>query len=154
MVNPFVDTLHIRLDRSACLALIGLCGHIMAAGVTLWLAASVAAVWLLLLIPVVVSALYAIARPLPKWVPVDGLFRWAADDRWYWQGRDRGLVEAECLDAQLLGTVALRLRLREQAGGRRRTLLIFFDAITADEHRHLRARATLRGRGRLPIPDD
>lgn len=153
MVNPFVDTLHLQIGRSACLGLISLFGHGMAAAVVLWLAGATAAAWSLLLVPIVVSALYTIAYPLPRWAPADGQFRWTADDRWYWRGRDDNSVEAECLDAQFLGTIAVRLRLREQTGGRRRTLLIFFDGVTADAHRHLRARATVRGRGRMRVRD-
>lgn len=152
-MNPFVDTLHLQMGRSACLGLISLFGHGMAAAVALWLAASTASAWSLLLVPIVVSALYSIVYPLPIWAPADGLFRWAADDRWYWRRRDGSSVEAECLDAQLLGTIAVRLRLREQTSGRRRTLLIFFDGVTAAAHRHLRARATLRGRGRTRARD-
>lgn len=150
-MNAFVDTLHLRIGRSRCLSLISLCGHGVAVAIVIWLAWSAAPGWLLVLLPIVLSGLYGIRYPLPTWIPVDGRLRWAADDRWYWQARDGQVVAAECLDAQLLGAIAVRLRLKEQTGGRRRTLLIFFDAVEADVHRRLRSRATVRGRGGVPV---
>lgn len=147
-MNPFVGTLHLRVVRSTCLSVVGLGAHGVAAVVIAWLAWSTALLWLCLLLPVLLSACYQIRHPLPAWHPDDGLFRWAADDRWYWQTRDDKIVEAECRDAQLWGAVAVRLRLREQASGRRRTLLLLFDAVDAQVHRQLRARASVRGRGR------
>lgn len=72
--------------------------------------------------------------------------RWAADERWAWQSQDREWHEGRLVSAATFGTVLVVLGLSE-TGGRKTRLrycACFHDGLSADAHRQLRARLTVR----------
>lgn len=149
-MNPFVDTLHFQLRRSTLLMAICLVAHGVALSVAFILAwRTLWAVPLVLL--VVANAWQHLRAPMPAWMPADGCFRWTGDDRLHWTDPSGRPWASDCIDAQLIGTLVLRLSLAvDRSRWRRRGLWIACDAVDAPIHRRLRARAHVRGRGRDP----
>ena len=73
---------------------------------------------------------------------------WDADDRWWLTRRDGKVIEARLAPGSRVQPRMVIVHLREEGGGRRRSLLVLPDSVLATAQRQLRVRLLLDRTGR------